>query len=135
MNQKDEEKLVMGLFRKAFTDFPKGKLVASESPDFMLKLNRRQTIGIELTRLDLNYQEIFTSIEVAISAKNQKLSIYLKKKLKSVWLILYSEDIGLITHPNLHSRLENFSVMSGYDNLFLFDLFTRNVYPIGTVGI
>lgn len=131
MIQKYEEKLVMGLFRKAFPDFPKGRLVASESPDFMLKLNRRQTIGIELTRLDLDHQDIFTSIELGISAKNQKLSIYQKKLLKAAWLIIYTEDIGHTTHSNFRKKLENFSVMSGYDRQFLFDLFTQTVYTIG----
>ena len=38
-------------FMKAYRDFPKGKLLKSESPDFILKLNPKKTIGIELTHL------------------------------------------------------------------------------------
>jgi hypothetical protein len=134
MNQKDEEKLVMGLFRKAFPDFPKGRLIASESPDFMLKLNRRQTIGIELIRLDLNHPDIFTSIVKGITAKNQKLSIYQKKILKAVWLIMYTEDTGIITRSNFLQKLEKIPISSGYSCLFLFDLFTQKIYPVTTTG-
>lgn len=46
-----EEWLVMRSFRESFTDFPKGKLTKSESPDFVLKINTHKSIGIELSRI------------------------------------------------------------------------------------
>lgn len=41
----------MEYFRTNFTDFPKGRLRASESPDFLLETSPGNKIGIELTRL------------------------------------------------------------------------------------
>jgi hypothetical protein len=46
-----EERAIIGFFREVYNDFPRGKLVKSESPDFILKLNRKRSIGIELTKL------------------------------------------------------------------------------------
>ena len=52
MNHHDEEIMILELFRKSYPEFPKGKLVKSESPDFILQQNYpNQSIGIEVTRL------------------------------------------------------------------------------------
>lgn len=50
-NKHVEEKLIMKMFRDAYQDFPKGRLVKSESPDFFLREARKKKTGIELTRL------------------------------------------------------------------------------------
>ncbi len=49
--KKQLEILIIEYFRSAYSDFPKGKLKASESPDFVLDIAPREKIGIELTRL------------------------------------------------------------------------------------
>lgn len=49
--KKQLEILIVDFFRSAYPDFPKGKLKASESPDFVLDIASRKKIGIELTRL------------------------------------------------------------------------------------
>lgn len=49
--KKQLEILIVDFFRSAYPDFPKGKLKASESPDFVLDIDLREKIGIELTRL------------------------------------------------------------------------------------
>ena len=49
--KKQIEILLMHYFRDCHAHFPKGKLVPSESPDFILKLKTRNSVGIELTRL------------------------------------------------------------------------------------
>lgn len=46
-----EEWHVMRSFRNCYTDFPKGKLNKSESPDFILKPSLFRSIGIEVSRL------------------------------------------------------------------------------------
>ncbi|MDZ7741140.1 MAG: hypothetical protein U5Q03_05155 [Bacteroidota bacterium] len=46
-----EEKQLMLLFRDALKDFPKGKLIKSEAPDFILREAHKKKTGIELTRL------------------------------------------------------------------------------------
>lgn len=43
------EWLIMRSFRESYPDFPKGKLVKSESPDFTLKLSVSKSIGIEIS--------------------------------------------------------------------------------------
>lgn len=52
--KKQLEILIMEHFRTNFTDFPNGKLKASESPDFVLDISPKNKIGIELTRLYFN---------------------------------------------------------------------------------
>ena len=51
-DKKQLEILLMQYFRESYTDFPKGLLKPSESPDFILMFKNRQRIGIELTRLN-----------------------------------------------------------------------------------
>ncbi len=50
--KKQLEVLMMHYFRECHPEFPKGQLIASESPDFILKLKTKQRIGIEITRLN-----------------------------------------------------------------------------------
>lgn len=42
----------MDYFRKCYPDFPKGSVVPSESPDFLMKMKNKHILGIELTRLN-----------------------------------------------------------------------------------
>jgi len=92
-----EELLIMEQFRNEYAGFPKGKLQKSESPDFVLKLNPKTVIGIELTKLHgstvrkekthfprqiKGYQAPEfnrENIEFTINAKNEKISIYQQK--------------------------------------------------------
>lgn len=50
--KKQLEILLVNYFRNQYPDFPKGKIVASESPDFVIKTKNKQQLGIELTRLN-----------------------------------------------------------------------------------
>jgi hypothetical protein len=50
--KKQLEILLINYFRESFTDFPKGIIVPSESPDFILSLKTKNQLGIELTRLN-----------------------------------------------------------------------------------
>ncbi|MBI9037424.1 MAG: hypothetical protein JEY97_04755 [Bacteroidales bacterium] len=47
----DEENYILKYFSKELPDFPKAKLLKTESPDFVICLNSRNKIGIELTKL------------------------------------------------------------------------------------
>jgi hypothetical protein len=56
--KKQLEILLMHYFRECYPGFPKGRMVPSESPDFILTLKSRNNLGIELTRLNpLNAKE------------------------------------------------------------------------------
>lgn len=50
--KKQLEILRMQYFRECYPDFPKGKIVPSESPDFIVILKSRNHLGIEMTRLN-----------------------------------------------------------------------------------
>src|SRR5690606_3487223 len=50
--RKHLEILLMHYFRECNPEFPKGEIIPSESPDFILKLKTRYRIGIELIRLN-----------------------------------------------------------------------------------
>jgi hypothetical protein len=50
--KKQLEVLIMDYFRESYPDFPKGKVLPSESPDFTIGMKNRRFLGIELTRLN-----------------------------------------------------------------------------------
>jgi len=50
--KKQLEVLLVNFFRECYGDFPKGNIVATESPDFVVKMKGAKTVGIELTRLN-----------------------------------------------------------------------------------
>jgi hypothetical protein len=51
-DKKQLEILLVNYFRLCYDDFPKGRLVPSESPDFIVKMRSQRELGIELTRLN-----------------------------------------------------------------------------------
>lgn len=52
VNKKQVEVLLIDYFRECYEEFPKGKIVPSESPDFLVKMRNTHLLGIELTRLN-----------------------------------------------------------------------------------
>ncbi len=50
-NKKLEERIILEFFSHALDDFPEGKILDSESPDFIIKETKKRSLGIELTRL------------------------------------------------------------------------------------
>ena len=143
-----EELLIMEQFRNEYTEFPKGKLQKSESPDFILKLNPKTAIGIELTKLhgltvrkekthyprringyqppELNRE----NIEFTITAKNEKIAIYQQKKLKQIWLLITADLDESPVSFNLSNKLENWIFYSEFQKIFLFELKNRKVFEL-----
>jgi hypothetical protein len=141
MNHHDEEILILELFRKCYSDFPKGKLVKSESPDFILKINSRKSIGIEITRLhdgsipknnpgfpvaDLTKR----NIESTISNKEEKLSLYQKKKISECWLIIATDYIQLPKGGKISKLLSEWEFNSRYHKIFLMNLFDSEFFAL-----
>ncbi len=52
VDKKQMEVLLIDYFRECYKEFPKGKVVPSESPDFLVKMKNTHLLGIELTRLN-----------------------------------------------------------------------------------
>jgi len=147
-SQSLEELLIMEQFRNSFAEFPKGKLIKSESPDFILKRTVKTSIGIELTKLhgptifklkthypsqingylapELNRE----NIEYTISAKNEKLSIYHQKKLNQIWLLITADLAESPVPFNLANKLSNWIFLSGFERIFLFELKNRKAYEL-----
>jgi hypothetical protein len=61
--KKQLESLLVSYFKQACPSFPEGKLVESESPDFLLTLKNNSVVGIELTRLYPVSQRDLTLVE------------------------------------------------------------------------
>jgi len=129
VNQKEEEKLVMEYFREAWNGFPKGKLVPSESPDFILKLNPKKSFGIELTRLP-ELESPFDALIMALKKKEQKIYLYKGQGFIKIWLIIYTDDLVKTSPYNFSNKIRNFEFQSSFDAVFLFDLFAKKEYLI-----
>lgn len=132
MDKFDEEKLVIEYFRKCYPEFPKGKLIKSESPDFILKVNPKSSFGIELTRLDQTKGLFLDQIRQALNKKQQKIYLYQKGWFQQLWLIIHADQIQQASNSNLNNSLEKSDFYYDFDQVFLFDLFNGQVYPLSS---
>ena len=119
-----EEWTVIRYFREQYASFPKGKLVKSESPDFILKLNRKKRIGIELTRLDHAGSGAELLAEL-LYKKEDKLRLYKKRLLSEYWLVIFTESTDLEEILECAGRQT-----SSFDKVFIFELFSGKVAEI-----
>lgn len=143
-----EEEYIIELFRNEYTDFPKGKLLKTESPDFILKESPKTNIGIELTKLhgpsSSKENTHFTNrirgfqtpeftkenIEFTINAKGEKLPIYQRKMLNQIWLLITADLTESPASFNLINKLENWNFFSGFHKIFFLELKTRKVFEL-----
>lgn len=130
MDQKSEERLIMDYFRESFSDFPKGKLIQSESPDYILKPGPKKSIGIELTRLDQNAASLKEKIEATLKNKSDKIGLYQQKKMKAIWLVVHADFIESKKSYNILNKIEKWTFETEFDKVFLFDLFERKIYEL-----
>ena len=143
-----EEMLIMEQFRNSYSEFPKGKMLKSESPDFIVKKTVKSSIGIELTKLhgptinkfkthyprkingyqppQLNRE----NIEFTINTKNEKLHIYRQKKLNRIWLLITADLVESPVSFNLANKLESWIFSSGFEKIFLFELESRKIFEL-----
>jgi len=147
-SQTVEELSIMKQFREDYAAFPKGKLQKSESPDFILKLNPKTSIGIELTKLHgstvrkekTHYPRQINgyqapefnreNIEYTINAKNEKTAIYRQKKLSEIWLLITADLDESPVSFNLNNKLENWSFYSKFQKILLYELKNRKVFEL-----
>lgn len=90
--KKQLEILLMDYFRTCYDDFPKGKTVPSESPDFVVKMKNKHLLGIELTRLnpanalapdkqrmeDIYFRDGFISLTKELFERRSKVKLFVK---------------------------------------------------------
>ncbi|MCW0482570.1 hypothetical protein [Gaoshiqia sediminis] len=138
---KQYEKQILLQFADLYGEFPKGKLVAGESPDFLLKIKPRKAIGIELTELKgqdfLNHtgsliepQNALIHIEHTIRAKEEKLYLYRKKKLYQLWLLIHLNSLSPGINFRLSNKLNKLNFNSGFDRIFLIELARERLYEL-----
>ncbi|MBE0663831.1 MAG: hypothetical protein IH597_15350 [Bacteroidales bacterium] len=145
-NQFDDEREILQLFRKSWPAFPKGRLIKTESPDFILKTSRKNSIGIEITRIDtptsgkhFNSSETNNSLSKSISGaettqfitgkflestierKEQKLSLYRKQMSDAYWLIITTKSSNW-EGSRLPQSIHEWNFETKFDKLFLFML-------------
>ena len=137
-SKKKEERRLLNSFRVAYEDFPKGKVIESESPDFIIKPNRKRTIGIELIQIlsrtkesEITRNAFLDNIENAILKKEEKLKRYQKKVLETYWLIITIER-KIPSNFNIPKILDRLKIESKFDQIFLFDNIVDKVYQIGS---
>ena len=129
MKKKDEEKLIIQHFRKHYPDFPKGRLIPSESPDFILKISPHRSIGIELTRL-VNEEDPVISILVAIEKKEAKRPTYDHMHLSELWLIIHADNVFDRIRYNLENKATSLLGTGSFHRVYLFDLFSNKIVHI-----
>ena len=147
-SQMMEELLILEQFRYENKEFPKGKLQKSESPDFILRVSPKNTIGIELTKLHgptvnknkTHYPRRINgytapefnreNLEYTIDAKNKKLAYYQEKKLNQIWLLITADLEESPVNYNLGNKLQNWNFLSGFQKVFLFELNARKVFEL-----
>ncbi|MCC7318587.1 MAG: hypothetical protein IT219_08635 [Bacteroidales bacterium] len=132
-NEKIEERLYLDLFRKLESDFPRGKIIPSESPDFLIKTKHR-TVGIEMTRMMPLYmrEESFETaneapkrwlvgtetLQMILDKKEEKLNLYQSKKLNAYWLIIVVPPLSLAQFE-LPPQLLHFKFHTRFNRVFL----------------
>jgi len=138
-----QEKAVIALLRKKWPEFPKGKLIKFESPDFILQTNRKFSIGIEITRIDepkaksakgvvsnsnLSDQPfkatspaIITRKQIAstIRRKEEKLGLYHKTKSDEYWLVITSGMSNSETKNRISQNAAQWQFNTLFHKIFL----------------
>ena len=133
-----DEKLQMDRFRKLFSGFPQGKLIKSESPDFILKTGPKKSIGIEITSVVQENEipsglipdnqsltksfspDLFRkSVEEIIQVKEVKRKIYQRKRLDQIWLVISVSTKVRETSYNLNNYIERWNFDSRFNKVFL----------------
>jgi len=132
MDKTSEEWVVMRYFREKYEDFPKGRLVKSESPDFILKQGPKKQTGIEITRLDyllsnhVDVDELLPALKNIINRKEDKLRLYRKKKLNEYWLVITIDSMEATNFE--HDKIIHLSLSGSlFDKVFFFDLFSGKI--------
>ena len=142
MDWKSEQEIItMEYFRELFPDFPAGRLVKHETPDFLLVQNHRRMIGIELIQIHsldhedngssvLDAHQGFNQIEHAIRQKEEKIDLYRGENIHKLWLILTAEEAPAKFITRLHNYLHHSPVQSPFNEIYLFLLLNKEIIPL-----
>jgi hypothetical protein len=111
-DKKQIEVLLMEYFRASYGEFPKGKVLPTESPDFLVKMKNAHQLGIELTRLnpanampateaykrEVLFREELISGMKELFERSSELKLFVK--------ILFSEKAGISPEREISVRAQ-----------------------------
>ena len=129
------------MFRAGYKEFPKGKLVGSESPDFILKITPRKSIGIEITKIGrpnspeqtgnkLTSKDVLLAVKKAVAKKESKCKLYEKNRFYNTWLLLTMESATQEIVEFLSELADRWEPDTGFDRVFLMDWFDKNIWVL-----
>jgi len=137
----EQEWIIMRYFSENFREFPKGKLVKGESPDFQLWISPKRFIGIEITQVHqaaldnsgqcvLLHESAVFQIRESIQSKEEKIHLYRTGHPYKLWLIIFADysepdTLARVAYEYPESRIE-----SSFDKVFLFDLDSHQVFQL-----
>ncbi|MBT3300790.1 MAG: hypothetical protein HOD63_02285 [Bacteroidetes bacterium] len=120
-----QENEVLEEFRKRFKDFPKGKVNKTESPDFIIRVSKKKSVGVELTQLTADKIEadhFFDNLKALLDKKEEKLNLYRKNILDEYWLIVYLYLGENIIPQSILNKIEAYCFVTSFTKVFLFDI-------------
>jgi hypothetical protein len=141
-NQKLEERKYLDQLIRIYPGFPQGRILSSESPDFLIYRTMRRITGIELTRFTRNtgyghtgkdhFQPEFSieSLQTLIRKKEAKMTQYLSKGVEGIWLVIL---VDAFSHPsgfNIHNHLERMNPDTAFRAILVFDISLQKVYEL-----
>ena len=143
--KKTAERQSLDLFRQQLTDFPHARIIAAESPDFILK-TRRWSLGIELTSVIADdtfnataretrewYDSLAGLLGQLIRKKEQKLSHYRKGLHRAYWLVLTYKGNHPISENLLLDAISKSELISSFEKLFLLDENSAKIIELDSV--
>ena len=137
---KDHELIIVKSFRDNYKEFPKGRISESETPDFIIASGPKAKTGIELVQLlpppehhyamagILKPKYAYEQLLMTIILKENKRRSYSNPALMAIWLIIHFDYLDGADSFNLNNQIDKWHFSNGFDRVFLYDLFTNNIY-------
>lgn len=144
--RKQEEREYLDQLIRLYPGFPQGRILSSESPDFIVYTKGKQKTGIELTRLTRNdgppyrdddyFKPDFSvkSLQDLIRSKESKMELYRKKGVKGVWLLILVNGFSHSPAFNIRNHLEKWKPETSFNAVLVLDLILQKVYEIKPPG-
>lgn len=137
--KKVRERQFLDQFIILYEDFPPGKIISSESPDFVIQRSVKNRIGIEITQYEIFDSEIHPlnnqqfveheSLLKLIIQKNDKLAHYQKKWLNAYWLLLVINASQSKSMLRLSEGLiDQCRLVASFDRIFILDMQQKRLY-------
>jgi hypothetical protein len=140
--KKREEREYLDLLIDLYPGFPAGRVIHSESPDFIVQSTRKQKTGIELTRLTRTEGDHFEgsghfhpdfsldSLQELLNCKESKIGLYKTKGVEKIWLVILVNGFSQSPAFNINNQLERWRPETTFDALLILDLSLQRIYEV-----